>query len=77
MKPGDLLEICELITGHKKNVYAKPQDLAVLITDAYSPVLLVHMYGNPNKTFPVKVEATTTTLSKANVQRLKKENKNA
>ena len=73
MKPGDIVEITEPIQGMKKNVYAVSFDLVTIISIHHLPVLLVQLYDNPVKTFPVHVEKVTTELCPKNSIRLKQE----
>jgi len=75
MKAGDIVEITEPIQGMKKNVYALSFDLVTIISVHHLPVLLVHHYDNIQKTFPVRVEKTTTELHPKNIARLKKDKK--
>lgn len=66
MKAGDSVEITQDIEGSKKNIYAVAGDLVTIISTNHLPVLLVHLFGKPEKTFSVRIEKVTTELNLKN-----------
>jgi hypothetical protein len=84
LKPGDIVEVPNgkesgirktvkkgLKEIRETNVYAQPGDLVKIITLNHWPVLIVHLYEKPDRTFAIRQDEVTKEYSLKNQQILK------
>jgi hypothetical protein len=75
MKPGDVLQVIEPITGSKKNTYALMLDLVRVLSVNHLPVVLVEHFDT-KQTFPVNADQLTVELNSKNKAKIKNQNGN-